>query len=226
MAIIGARPEFEAAGLEVRERIARAGLELFVDQGYERSTVEAIAERAGVARRTFFRYFRGKDEIIFSGHDRVIKKVAGHLEALTDMPPLRAVCSGARLVFRSYVDDPVVSVQRYQLIHSVPALRDREIAWVSQYIRLFERYLRGRLGSDAESERTAEVAAAAIVAAHNHVLRQWLQGGGTTDPFPALDEAFTWVTARFDTDSDARVVAVFRPGEPIEDVLQRISRSL
>lgn len=225
MAITGARSD-EAAGHEVRERIARAGLELFVDNGYERTTVEAIAERAGVARRTFFRYFKGKDDVIFSDHERVIQAVATHLAALDDLPPMRAVCSGARLVFRSYVDHPAASVQRYQLIRSVPALRDREIAWVSQYIRLFTHYLRARLGPTAENGRTAEVAAAAIVAAHNHVLREWLQAGGTTDPFPALEEAFTWVAARFEAGADSAVVAVFRPGDPIEDVVQRISRSL
>ncbi len=226
MATIGATGGPETAGVEVRERIARAGLELFLANGYERTTVEAIAERAGVARRTFFRHFRAKDDVIFSGHDRVIQAVSGHLAALDDIPPLRAVCSGTRLVFRSYVDDPDVSVQRYQLIRSVPALRDREIAWVSQYTRLFAGYLRSRLLADPEGDRTAEVAAAAIVAAHNHVLRHWLRSGGTTDPFPALDEAFTWVTARFGSGSDSTVVAVFRPGDSIEDVVQRISRSL
>jgi AcrR family transcriptional regulator len=226
MAITGARSELEAAGLEVRERIARSGLELFVANGYERTTVEAIAERAGVGRRTFFRYFPAKDDVIFSGHERVIRSVSAQLAALDELPPLRAVCSGVRMVFRSYVDDRVVSVQRYQLIRSVPALRDREIAWVSQYIRLFASYLRGRLGTTSDGERTAEIAAAAIVAAHNHVLRQWLQGGGGTDPFPALEEAFTWVTARFEPGPDAAVVAVFRPGGLVEDVVQRLSRSL
>jgi AcrR family transcriptional regulator len=228
MASLGAAQDSEAPAAAARQRIARAGIDLFLAQGYERTTVEAIAERAGVARRTFFRYFRTKDDVVFSDHELLARSVAAHLEAQDDATPLRAVCSGARVVFRSYLDDPVVSVQRYELIRSVPALRDREITWVSQYVRVFSDYLRGRLDGEPEATRTADVAAAAIVAAHNHVLREWLRGGALTDPFPALDEAFAWVLARFEAGplSDAAVVAVFRSQDPVDDVVQRISRSL
>lgn len=233
-----ARGEVEAPTLQVRERIAAAGRELFVSQGYDRTTVEAIAERAGVARRTFFRYFRAKDDVLFADHERVAQAVAAHLTALEDSTPLRAVCSGARLVFRSYVDDAEVSVQRYHLIRSVPALRDREIAWVSRYTRLFAHYLRSRLGHTPSAALGADVAAAAVVAAHNHVLRDWLIQGGSGDPSAELERAFDWVVARLqggigpegpsDTDGDGEnvVVAVFRAGEPLDDVMERISRSL
>ncbi len=131
----------------VRQRIADAGRELFLAQGYEQTTVEAIAERAGVARRTFFRYFPSKDDVIFADHDQIAQVLAAHLAALDDLPPVRAVCSGARMIFRSYAEHPEVSVQRYRLVRSVPALRDREIASVAQYTRLFARYLSLRLSA-------------------------------------------------------------------------------
>jgi len=232
-----ARGEVDAPTLQVRERIAVAGRELFITQGYHRTTVEAIAERAGVARRTFFRHFRAKDDVLFADHDRVAQAVAAHLTALEDSRPLRAVCSGARLVFRSYVDDAEVSRQRYQLTQSVPALRDREIAWVSRYTRLFARYLRTRLGEAPDASLSAEVAAAAVVAAHNHVLRGWLVQGGSGDPSAELERAFDWVVARFQGGADPEgtsgpdgednvVVAVFRAGEKLDEVMERISRSL
>jgi AcrR family transcriptional regulator len=244
-------PPAEGAPPEVRQRIADAGRDLFLTQGYDRTTVDAIAERAGVARRTFFRYFRSKDDVIFPDHDRIAQLTAAHLDAVDDQPALRAVCSGARQILRSYVDDGQVSVERYRLIRSVPALRDREIATVSQYTRLFSRYLRRRLGDAPGAALKAESAASAIVAAHNHVLREWLRGGGAGDPFPALDDAFGWVLSRFEdrpaeehpdapaadeagtgvagegAESDSSVVvAVFRAGDPLDDVVERISRSL
>jgi AcrR family transcriptional regulator len=187
----------EPVGGDVRQRIAEAARELFTGQGYEQTTVDAIAERAGVARRTFFRYFRSKDDVIFPDHDRIAQVTSAYLESLEAVPALRAGCSGVRIIFSSYVDEPAVSVQRYRLIRSVPALRDREIASVSQYTRLFAGYLRRRLGDGPGAALTAEVAAAAVVAAHNQVLREWLRDGGRTDPFPALDCAFDWVLARF-----------------------------
>src|SRR3954469_20811516 len=106
MATTSASPRREAdPESDARVRIAAAARDLFAAQGYERTTVEAIAERAGVARRTFFRHFRSKDEAIFPDHARIAELVETHLAALHDVPPLTALASGVRMVFRSYVDD-------------------------------------------------------------------------------------------------------------------------
>jgi AcrR family transcriptional regulator len=244
------RREPDGHSVEVRLRISAAARDLFAAQGYEQTTVEAIAERAGVARRTFFRHFRSKDDAIFPDHARIAAATEAHLEALGDVPPLAAVASGVKMVFRSYVDDPVVAVERYRLTRSVPALRDREIASVSRYTRLFGSYLRGRYGDEPGAGLRAEAVAAAFVAAHNHVLRAWLRSAGEGDPMPALEAAFGWVADRFATEAQGAepmgqlathapvvgvaaggegedvVVAVFRSGEPIDDVVERISRSL
>jgi AcrR family transcriptional regulator len=218
---------------DARRRIADAARDLFAAQGYDGTTVDAIAERAGVGRRTFFRHFRSKDEVILADHDRLEAATSAHLAALGEVPPLRAVCSGARLIFRAYVEDPAVSLQRYQLVRAVPALKDREIASISRYNRLFSRYLRGRLGEGSGVRLYADVVAAAVVAAHNEVLRAWLLGGGAGDPLPALDRALAWVAERFEQAAPAPgepgedvVVAVFRAGAPLDDVVERISRSL
>jgi AcrR family transcriptional regulator len=235
-------PEPETSASEVRARVSAAARDLFAARGYERTTVDAIAERARVGRRTFFRYFRSKDDAIFPDHERIVQAVATALDAFVDIPPVRAICAGARLVFRSYVDEPVVAVQRYRLTQSVPALRDREIASVSQYIRLFSHYLRLRFGDTVGSGLHADVIAAAVVAAHNQVLREWLRDGGDHDPFPTLDSSLSWVTSTFEAalpgaapegapaaqsgEGEDVVVAVFRAGDPIDDVVERILRSL
>ena len=49
---------------ETFERIAEASLRLFVEQGYEHTTLEQIAEAAGISRRTFFYYFKAKDDVL------------------------------------------------------------------------------------------------------------------------------------------------------------------
>jgi AcrR family transcriptional regulator len=241
-----------AAPLDTRARIAAAAFELFAAQGYDNTTVDAIAERAGIARRTFFRYFRSKDDVIFPDHDHVLAEVRRYLSAIGDVQPVDAVCGGVRLVFRSYVSDAPVSVQRYRLTRSVVPLRDREIASVRRYERAFSKYLYGRYTESMDESAAAlraDVIAAAVVAAHNAVLRDWLRTGGAMDPFPSLEEAFTWVAQTFEQGpvppqvrrdgdpasqpgtaepeaEDDVVVAVFRAGQPIDDVVQRITRSL
>jgi hypothetical protein len=152
-----------------------------------------------------------------------------------------------KLVLLSYLDDPKVSVQRYRLTRSVPALRDRELASVQRYERTFSRYVRGQLsGTLGESQAVlrADVVAAAVVAAHNAVLREWLRAGGDYDPVADLDAATTWVQGTFGPRApmkvpqplgerevppvrgDEVVVAVFRSGQPVDDVMAQISRSL
>ncbi len=52
-----------------RERLENAALDLFVENGYEETTVAQIADRAGMNRATFFRHFVDKREVLFGGED-------------------------------------------------------------------------------------------------------------------------------------------------------------
>ena len=54
---------------DARERLETAALDLFVENGYEETTVAQIAERAGLNRATFFRHFAEKREVLFGGED-------------------------------------------------------------------------------------------------------------------------------------------------------------
>ncbi|MFE0461603.1 TetR family transcriptional regulator [Kitasatospora sp. NPDC058965] len=194
---------------QMRQDLAAAAMDLFATQGYEETTVDQIAAAAGVARRTFFRYFRSKEEAIFPDHDDTLVRVADLLaSAEPEEHPLDVVCRGIKEVLRMYASTPAVSVARYQLIRQVPALREREIAVVARYERLFTRYLLGRFdasetippgwqhGGDDDS-MLAEVSAAAVVAAHNHVLRRWLRAGGHGDVEVQLDHSFEVIRGTF-----------------------------
>ncbi|PYC73048.1 TetR family transcriptional regulator [Streptomyces tateyamensis] len=194
---------------QMRQDLAAAAMDLFATQGYEETTVDQIAAAAGVARRTFFRYFRSKEEAIFPDHDDTLVRVADLLaSADTEEHPLDVVCRGIKEVLRMYASTPAVSVARYQLIRQVPALREREIAVVARYERLFTRYLLGRFdasetippswrhGGDDDS-MLAEVSAAAVVAAHNHVLRRWLRAGGHGDVEAQLEHSFEVIRGTF-----------------------------
>ncbi|MGN6126906.1 MAG: TetR family transcriptional regulator, partial [Humibacter sp.] len=51
------------------ERLRRAAIELFLERGYDDVTVVQIADRAGLTRRTFSRYFADKRDVLFAGED-------------------------------------------------------------------------------------------------------------------------------------------------------------
>lgn len=160
-------------------------MELFATKGYEATTVDEIAAAAGVARRTFFRHFRSKEEAIFPDHDDTLVRAEAVLNAApAHEHPLDTVCRGIKEVMRMYAGAPEISVARYKLTREVPTLREAEIASVARYERLFTRYLLGHFDEHAHADDAnddpllAEVAASAVVTAHNHVLRRWLRAGG------------------------------------------------
>ncbi|WP_394814462.1 TetR family transcriptional regulator [Streptomyces chisholmiae] len=196
-----ARTQHSSQRRKVRRDLAAAALELFATKGYEATTVDEIAATAGVARRTFFRHFRSKEEAIFPDHDDTLVRVEA---VLVDAPPqehpIDTVCRGIKEVMRMYAASPSLSVARYRLTREVPALREREIASVSRYERLFTRYLLARYDEHShlgDEPLLAEVAASAVVTAHNHVLRRWLRRDGQGDMEAALDHAFTIVRRAF-----------------------------
>lgn len=240
-----------AQRLTMRRKLAAAAMELFATQGYEATTVDEIAARAGVARRTFFRHFRSKEEAIFPDHDDTLVRAAGVLDAAPPHEhPLDTVCRGIKEVMRMYAASPAVSVERYRLTREVPALREREIASVARYERLFTRYLLGHFDEGAHHDGNddpllAEVAASAVVTAHNHVLRRWLRAGGEGDVEAQLDHAFEIVRRTFGTGIAGRpatglpaatvspkseeedvVVMVARTDAPLDEVMRTIERAL
>ena len=72
-----------------------AAADLYAEQGYDATTVAQIAERAGVTKSTFFRYFPDKREILVAGQEMLSRLLAeGIAEAPADASPLAAVAAG------------------------------------------------------------------------------------------------------------------------------------
>lgn len=222
---------------KVRSAIAVAALEKFAEQGFEATTVDQIAEAAGVGRRTFFRYFRSKEDVVFPGHDERLAEVVELLESADpDADALLVLGEAAEFVLGMYLEDPEVSLKRSELTRQVPSLRDKEIASIDRYQRVFARYLRARFAGRPDAELHAAVAAAAVVAAHNHVLRQWLRSGGELDARAALRHATDqvaealagqWPTGGSEGDGgESVVVAAVRTSASAGVVLKQVQEAL
>jgi AcrR family transcriptional regulator len=207
-----------------RTGVVAAALELFERQGFEATSVEQIAQAAGVSRSTFFRQFGGKEDVVFADHEVLLDELRiwlarGHLD------PWAAVCEGSERVFRHFAADPEVARRRYQVVRQVPALREREIVTVFRYERLFDDYLRQAVpGLDPLD---AVGFAALVTAVHNHVLRRLLRGGRVR--IGVLRSALDDVRRRYGvhpdgtvTGPDDIVVAVFPRRMPPAEVSRRL----
>jgi AcrR family transcriptional regulator len=210
-----------------RDRLAQAAFDLFNERGYEQTTVDDIAERAGLSRATFFRNYRSKEDVIFPDHDRLIEKVRDRLQSSSHATALAAVSDAVRLVLLHYLDEGDLARRRYALTSKVPALREREIVSVARYQRLFREFITDWMAEPAESAALrAELMAAAVASAHNHVLRRWLRGD-TTDPVREVDEAMREVISLFtaraaDADADGTTVIAFRTNQSLDSLLPAI----
>lgn len=205
---------------EVRRDLTRAAVELFTTKGYDETTVDDISAAAGVARRTFFRYFPSKEDAISPDHDAALERVAHVFEtAHPSEPTLSLVLRAGETVLDMYAEDPSLSVRRFGLTSQVPALRDRESASVDRYRRLFTSHLRRRFAEQGDGELRAAVVGASVVAAHNLALRAWLADGAPAAGLARCRAEF-------------RRVAALLPPEPgdegprLDDVADRLERVL
>jgi AcrR family transcriptional regulator len=205
-----------------RERLADAAFDLFDERGYEQTTIDDITERAGLGRTTFFRHYRSKEEVIFPDHDLLLDRVGERLRTSSHDTALAAVSDAVRLVLLHYVGEGDLARRRYRLTSGIPALRDREIASVARYQRLFREFIAGWMARNAEpAPLRAELMAAAVVAAHNHVLRRWLRAE-SPDPDRELAQALSLVIALFAgaaVEGDGTTIVAFRTGQDIESLI-------
>ncbi len=221
----------------MREALVGAALQLFVERGFEQTTVDDIVALAGVGRRSFFRYFPSKEDVVFPDHQRALHELTEFLQQGTgEEEPVRHACHAARLVMRMYAEDPPFSVARFRLTRTVPALRTYELSVVRRYERVLADYLRGRYADRLGGALRAEVVAASVVAAHNHALRSWLAADGKGDHERLLDESLglvlrTWSDEPYEVDAEADgsggvVVMVARNGTPMWRVVQALQGTL
>jgi AcrR family transcriptional regulator len=218
-----------APSAEPRALVVAAALELFAERGFDQTSVEQIAQAAGVSRSTFFRQFGGKDDVVFADHELLLDRLREFL-AQPHPDPWRAVCEASLLVYSHFAADPELARRRYSVVRQVPALREREIVTVFRYERLFDEYLRASLpGLDPLD---AVGFSALVTAIHNHVLRQLLRGPKRVPASVlrrALDDALRRFGVLDEKDSPAPddvVVAVFPRTMPTAEIARRVREQL
>jgi AcrR family transcriptional regulator len=216
-----------------RDRLAQAAFALFDERGYEQATIDDITERAGLGRTTFFRYYRSKEDVIFPDHDRLLDQIRERLRTSSHGTALAAVSDAVRLVLLHYLDEGDLARRRYRLTSSVPALRDREIATVARYQRVLREFIAQWLAESGESASLrAEIMAAAVTAAHNHVLRRWLRRE-SPDPVAELDEALHQVIGLFAglgrpeaTEQNGTAIVAFRTSQDLQTLISSLRRMI
>lgn len=138
-------------GTSARE-LELISLRLFTDVGFEDTTVERIAAEAGVSRRTFFRYFESKADVLWHAFDGEVRALRAAFAAAPDdlpvMDAIRQVVVGAN---RYRAEDVAELRTRMNLISSVPALQASAAHHYDDWERAVSEFAAARLGRPANS---------------------------------------------------------------------------
>ncbi len=111
-----------------RGRLAEAALELYVERGFENTTVAEIAERAGLTERTFFRHFADKREVLFAGSSDLVDLLAERVaSASTTATPIDAVTAALQAAGAVLQERGDWAQRRQQVITANAELREREL---------------------------------------------------------------------------------------------------
>jgi AcrR family transcriptional regulator len=186
---IDGMPRWEPAA---EARLLDAALALFEERGYDQTTVAEIAERAGLTKRTFFRYFADKREVLFWGASRIEDLFTG---AIQSAPPtaaaLEAVALGLEAFGRSLQGQGEVAARRIRIVRTSPELSERQLIKFASMAETAARALRSR-GISADA---AVLAAETGMTVFRVATARWLEDT-SAKPLPQLvAEAFAQLRA-------------------------------
>lgn len=162
----------------VRSEIQRQALRLFLEHGYDQTTVENIVEAAGVSPATFYRYFTSKeDTVVTDGFDPIF------IQSLVERPADEPLIDSLRIVMTDVIAkylgrDRELMIARMQLTRATPALQLAHYAEQERTIELFSAIIARHVRRRAD-DLDVRIACGALTGALGEALPAWFAAGAT-----------------------------------------------
>jgi AcrR family transcriptional regulator len=167
-------------------RLIKAAITLFDEQGYDETTVAEIAESAGLTKRTFFRYFADKREVLFNGSNELTERWIGGIRAASPgASPMASVNAGLDEVAGLFADRHPFARMRSQIIAANPELQERELIKLQFLAGEIAAALRDR----GASHNTAILAAQSGVTVFHVAFARWVEQDDPTVFRRLMDES-------------------------------------
>lgn len=161
-----------------RARVLEVSLEMFLERGFDATTLEDICSAANISKRTFFRYFADKEELVTPQRAQRIERFRGLLaEADPQQHPFVLFRRVTDVMAAEYTANREQIKIRQQLVDDSPALIAREHEIDRDWEREIARTLLERMPAGPESERQATIMAGAMIGAIRATMRIWHEGG-------------------------------------------------
>lgn len=183
-------PLREQKKAQTREAIIAAAFDLFETRGFEQTTVDQIAEVAGVSRRTFFRYFGTKEAVVFPDrHQRFPRFQALLAEAHPGEPPFARVKRALLALAGDYMSARAQVRARRRIVDTSPALQAYDLELDREWEATITRALLPK-PARKDDRRRAALIAGTLMGGIRASLEIWFSGQCRGDLVALGHEAF------------------------------------
>lgn len=187
--IAGLREQQKAA---TRAELYRFGFELFLKQGFADTTIEQIVEPLGIAKRTFFRYFATKEELVFAWYEDKTAELVAELKGRPRKEkPFTAVCETLASLLKRYDAAPEMAFALVRLLKDNPTLGGRSFEKQTVRERALAEALIEREGVAKLPALKARIVVGVVMTAFGAALDEWYASGGKADLRPIVETAFS-----------------------------------
>lgn len=183
------KPSFrEIKKQRTKQRFIEVARELFVAKGFEGTTVDEIAEATGLSRRTFFRYFKTKESVVFPDHERRISLFRELLEHYAkDLPPVTATKEALLDLARDYMIHKEPLLDEFKIVTSTPVLKAKDIELDMEYESAIAETLIAKTDGSKEARYRSTVLSAALFGSVRATMLMWFANGCQEDLFALGD---------------------------------------
>ncbi|MCA9673039.1 MAG: TetR family transcriptional regulator [Myxococcales bacterium] len=176
---------------ETRARLVAVASDLFETQGYDATSIEEIAEAAGISRRTYFRYFPSKEDIAFPYREDRLERFDALIQGgAADETGWQSVKRACLVMAGDFMREREMVIRLERIVASHAALR----AASREYDRGWEQAIQHGIARDASgdetTERAARLTAGALMGLVRATLDYWVEHDGEPNLIEIAHEVF------------------------------------
>jgi AcrR family transcriptional regulator len=178
----------------IRQQLTEAAFRLFTTRGFDATSIDDIVGTVDVSRRTFFRYFGSKEQVVLAWLDRLGKDLRAELARQpADMHGFAALRNVLRALAQRYAANRKRTFAIAKLISETPSIGAHHRAKLMSWEWGFAEELAARLGAHPKRDMLPRLIASIGVNTLQIAVETWIANGGRRNLGVLVDEAFSIV---------------------------------
>ncbi|MBO1902797.1 mycofactocin system transcriptional regulator [Leucobacter weissii] len=192
----GSSPRIGRTPATTHGELSHVALTLFLERGFDNTTVEEVAAAAGISRRTLFRYFASKNDLPWGDFDHLLETMRAHLSDIDRRRPLAEALRQAIIDFNRYPEHELPFHRgRMNLLLNVPSLTAHSTLRYAAWRQVIAEYVGERRGEHVDA-LTPQAVAWACLGLCLSAYEQWL-AHEDQDLIVLLESAFSTAESVF-----------------------------